>query len=92
MGSFFSNIGAAIHGSHPGSFLSPENVPGSPFYRGPGVAPGTSGAYSGVAPSLAGANAGYGGAVQPGANPYAAASAVNPYAYAASQATKSTGS
>jgi hypothetical protein len=50
------------------------------------------GAYAGVAPSLAGANAGYGGAVQSGANQYAAASAVNPYAYAASQATKSTGS
>jgi hypothetical protein len=50
---------------------------------------GTSGPYAGVAPSLAGANAGYGGTIQAGANPNAAASAVNPYAYAASKAAGS---
>lgn len=45
------------------------------------------GPYAGVAPTLAGANAGYGGAVQTGANPYATATPVNPYAAAARQAS-----
>ncbi len=45
------------------------------------------GPYAGVAPTLAGANAGYGGAVQSGANQYAAATPVNPYVAAARAAT-----
>lgn len=58
----------------------------------PGGAVGPQGgAYAGVAPSLAGANAGYGGAVQPGANQFAAASQVNPYVYAARNAAVTTG-
>ena len=84
-----------------GSGMFAHLIPDAAHWVTGGLIPGPGGgkqvgvngsAYAGVAPSLAGANAGYGGAVQPGANQYAAASGVNPYSYAASQATKSTGS
>ena len=57
------------------------------FGRGPQQLGPNGGPYAGVAPTLAGANAGYGGAVQPGASPYAAATPTNPYVVAARQAS-----
>lgn len=54
--------------------------------RGAQVGPNGS-SYAGVAPSLAGANAGYGGPVQPLAGGNAGPTPINPYVYAARQAT-----
>ncbi len=54
--------------------------------RGPQMGPNGS-SYAGVAPSLAGANAGYGGPVQPLAAGNAGPTPINPYVYAARQAT-----
>jgi hypothetical protein len=76
MGSgFFGNV---VH-----SITNPSSTYKNPFdpgaWRIAQTNNGTAGPYSGVAPTLAGANAGYGGAVQPGANPYARATPVSPY-------------
>jgi hypothetical protein len=77
-------MGSGFFGNVMHSITNPSSTIHSPFNPGAwriGAMnnTGMQGPYAGVDASLKGANAGYGGAVQPGADPSARATPVNPY-------------